>query len=164
MNEYTFIKKSDGYTLDSRFPNQLKGVITPQEFNEIVAGFSSTVRRLPLLVYIILPVLAFLIFIVKFFGLSFVQFLIVMGIILAFDLGILIFIIVFYIINKFRFGDFIESLNQKYQYRSISFSSPSFFLFKIKIHYNTGVTTKNFPFNHNQTSENLPLMANVHNV
>ncbi|KAN0027522.1 hypothetical protein ACTFIU_010481 [Dictyostelium citrinum] len=155
--EYTFIKRGDGYTLDSRFPKQLNGIITPQEFNSIVNGFNSTIRRLPLFLYIVLPVLAFLIFIVKFFGLSFLQFLIVMGVILAFDLGILIIIIIFYIVNKVRFGDYIKSLNLEYKYRSISFSSASFFLFKIKMHYNI---VANCP----PTSETSPLIASVHNV
>ncbi|KAM9991333.1 hypothetical protein ACTFIZ_004725 [Dictyostelium cf. discoideum] len=161
MEEYTFIKKGDGYTLDSKFPNQLNGVITQQEYNSIIQGFHSTVKRLPVLLYLVLPVLAFLIFIVRFFGLSFLQFLVVMGVILAFDLGILIFIIVFYIVNKVKFGDFINSLNQQYQHRSISFSSPSFFLFKIKMHYNTIGVANGTPFG--PTSETSPLIA-YHNV
>ncbi|KAM9987259.1 hypothetical protein ACTFIY_011654 [Dictyostelium cf. discoideum] len=162
MEEYTFIKKGDGYTLDSKFPKQLNGVITQQEFDSIIQQFHSTINRLPVLLYIVLPVLAFLVFIVKFFGLSFIQFLVVMGVILAFDLGILIFIIVFYIVNKVKFGDLIKSLNEQYQHRSISFSSASFFLFKIKMRYNIIGVANHTPFG--PTSETSPLIASIHNV
>ncbi|KAM9960929.1 hypothetical protein ACTFIW_010089 [Dictyostelium discoideum] len=162
MEEYTFINRGDGYTLDSKFPNQLNGVITHQEFNSIIQEFHSKINRLPVLLYIVLPVLIFLIFIVKFLGLSFLHFLVVMGIILAFDLGILIFIIVFHIVNKVKFGGLIKSLNQQYQYRSISFSSASFFLFKIKMHYNVMGVANHTPFG--PTSETSPLIASVHNV
>ncbi|KAK5576094.1 hypothetical protein RB653_007232 [Dictyostelium firmibasis] len=159
MNEYNFIARGDGYTLDSIFPKQLNGVMTPKEFSDILDGFHSKVKRLPPIIYIILPIMALLIFLVRFFSLGFLQFLIIMAILLAIDLVVLIFIIVIYIINKIRFKGLIQSLNDQYQYRSISFYSASLLFFKLKMHYpdfiQTGAVT---PGGDSFITENSPLI------
>ncbi|KAN0003189.1 hypothetical protein ACTFIZ_009340 [Dictyostelium cf. discoideum] len=155
MVEYTFGKITSNYP----FPKELKGIISSNEFEDIVNEFKSKVNRMPTLIYEVVKAVTLFYFIIRYLGLNHTQFTMVMGILSGINFSIIVFSMVFYISNKVKFCKLIYSLNRQYQYRPISFYSSSFLGFELKMTHN-GNDMPN-----DSSSESSPLIGSIqHNL
>ncbi|KAM9966963.1 hypothetical protein ACTFIR_007198 [Dictyostelium discoideum] len=146
MFEYTIDRFTSKYP-----PKELKGIISAQEFGDTVNEFKSKVKRMPIIVPLAIMVVSILCIIIKYIKLNNTQYLKGMGVLLGIDFSILAFVLIFYISNKVELNRLINSLNQQYQYRYISFSSSSLIGFELKMTYDSA--------SKNSTSETSSLIG-----
>ncbi|KAM9956038.1 hypothetical protein ACTFIW_002250 [Dictyostelium discoideum] len=132
--EFKIIYKDGKYLFDEKFPNQLNGVITPQEYSMVINGLHSRLKSVSFFIYLLFALVSCLLFLCRLFKLSFVPFITIIIVTSVVDLALIIYCIVFVAYNSNKYRRFIKRLNEQFQGRSISFSSPRI-LFKFRIHY-----------------------------
>ncbi|KAM9978225.1 hypothetical protein ACTFIY_011971 [Dictyostelium cf. discoideum] len=124
--EFKIIYKDRKYLFDEKFPNQLNGVITPQEYSVIINGLHSRLKITSVI-----------------------------------DLALIIYCIVFVAYNSNKYRRFIKLLNEQFQSRSISFSSPRI-LFKFRIHY-PKLAVEDIIDNNNININNNNIISSINN-
>ncbi|KAK5580811.1 hypothetical protein RB653_000835 [Dictyostelium firmibasis] len=175
--EFKIIYRDGKYWFDDQFPNKLNGVITPQEYSMIINGLHSRLKSVSAFVYLLFILVSCLLFLCRLFKLNFVHFLAIVIVTSVVDLVLIIYCITFVAYNSGKYRKFIKSLNDQFQSRSVSFSSPRI-LFKFRIHYpnatvgdiknndgddnfigdNINIISINNDSNNNNVSETSPLL------